>query len=44
MVNRIAARPASDWHRYSIVHPDRGSAPFAFHRADFGELARELAR
>lgn len=30
MVNRLAARPPAEWHRYSISLPDRGVAPFGY--------------
>lgn len=44
IVNRIAARPASEWHRFSISLPDRGAAPFAFESDEFNTLILELAR
>jgi len=38
MVKRIASLPDSEWHRYSISLPDRGSAPFAYSADEFGHL------
>jgi len=44
MVNRIAARPPTDWHRFSISLPDRGAAPFAFDSDTFVTLIDALPR
>lgn len=43
MVNRIAARPPAEWHRFAISLPDRGAAPFAFAAEAFNDLVLALA-
>lgn len=43
MLNRIAARPPAEWHRFSIALPDRGAAPFAYRASEFETLIRALA-
>ena len=43
MLNRIAARPPTEWHRFLISLPDRDAAPFAYRSSEFEALIRALA-
>ncbi|WP_454883460.1 hypothetical protein [Sphingomonas oryzagri] len=44
MVNRVAARPPSEWHRFAISLPDRGVAPFGYDSEAFNDLMLSPSR
>lgn len=44
MVNRVAARPPSEWHRFAISLRDRRVAPFAYESDDVVVLVDALRR
>lgn len=44
MMNRVAARPPSEWHRFSISLPDRGAPPFGFESDKFYDLIIATSR